>query len=123
MSSLLAARLRETRDAFAGWAKKLFGGEGGGPGLQNARPRHCADCAHARAGTAGAIRRWLAVGVAGTGLAAIGLIVVWLSFIAGLVCLLAGGLAAACAYLRVRRDVVQTRVVHAGTASSQGGRR
>ena len=50
------------------WAKRLFGGEGGGPGMQNARARHCRDCAHARAGTAGATRRWLAVGLAGTGL-------------------------------------------------------
>ena len=65
------------------WAERLFGREGGGPGMQNARARHCGDCAHAQAGTAGATRRWLAVGVAGTGLAVIGLIVVWLSFIAG----------------------------------------
>lgn len=92
------------------WAKKLFGGEGGGPGLQHARARHCGDCAHARAGTAATVRRWLAGGLAGAGLAAVGLVVVWLNFIAGLICLLAGGLAAACAYLRVRRDVVQVRV-------------
>jgi len=92
------------------WAKKLFGGEGGGPGLQNARACHCGDCAHVRAGTAGATRRWLAVGPAGTGLAAIGLIVVWLSFIAGAICLLVGGLSAACAYLRVRRDAVHVRL-------------
>ena len=92
------------------WAEKLSGREGGGPGLQNVRARHCGDCAHVRAGTAGTTSRWLAVGVAGTGLAAIGLIVVWLSLIAGLIFLLVGGISAAYAYLRVRRGAVQVRV-------------
>jgi hypothetical protein len=91
------------------WARRLFGGEGGGPGLQNARARHCGDCAHAHAGTAGATRRWLTVGLAGTGLAVIGLVVVWLSFIAGVICLLVGGLPAALAYLRVHRHAVRGR--------------
>jgi hypothetical protein len=92
------------------WARRLFGGEGGGPVLQNARARHCGDCAHFHAGTAGTIRRWLAVGLAGTGLAAIGLVVVWLSLIAGVICLLVGGLSAVWAYLRVRREAVRSRV-------------
>ena len=90
------------------WAKGLFG-EGGGPGMQNVRARHCGDCAHARAGTAGGTRRWLAVGLAGTGLTVTGLIVVWLSFLAGAICLLAGGLSVALAYLLVRRDAVRSR--------------
>ena len=47
--------------------------------------------------------------MAGTGLAAIGLIVVWLSLIAGLSFLLVGGISAAWAYLRVRRDAAQVR--------------
>ena len=92
------------------WAEKLFGREGGGPGLQNVRACHCGDCAHVRAGNAGTTSRWLAVGVAGTGLAAIGLIVVWLSLIAGLIFLLAGGISAVYAYLRVRRGAVHVRV-------------
>jgi hypothetical protein len=92
------------------WAEKLFGSEGGGPGLQKVRARHCGDCAHVRAGTAGTTGRWLAVGVAGTGLAAIGLIVVWLSLIAGLIFLLVGGISAVYAYLRVRRNAVHVRV-------------
>jgi len=92
------------------WVKRLIGGEGGGPGLKNARAHHCDDCTHVRPGTARGVRRWFAGGVAGAGLTAIGLIVVWLDSIAGLICLLAGGLGAASAYLRVRRDLVQVRV-------------
>ena len=92
------------------WAEKLSGREGGGPGLQNVRARHCGDCAHVRAGTAGPTSRWLAVGVAGTGLAAIGLISVWLNLIAGLIFLLVGGISAVWAYLRVRRAAAQLRL-------------
>jgi hypothetical protein len=91
------------------WAGKLFGSEGGGPGLENARACHCGDCTHARAGTARTKRHWLAGGVAGTGLAAICLIAVWLSLIAGLIFLLVGGISAAWAYVRVRRSAVQAR--------------
>ena len=40
----------------------------------------------------------------------IGLIIVWLSFIAGVICLLVGGLSAALAYLHVRRVAVRSRV-------------
>jgi hypothetical protein len=91
------------------WAEKLFGREGGGPGLQNTRARHCGDCSHVRAGTAGTTSRWLAAGVAGAGLAAIGLIAIWLSLIVGLIFLLAGGIAAAGAFLRVRRSTARAR--------------
>jgi hypothetical protein len=91
------------------WAEKLFGREGGGPGLQNVRARHCGDCAHVRAGTAGPTSRWLPVGVAGTGLA-VGLISIWLSLIAGLILLLTGGISAAWTYLRVRRAAAQVRM-------------
>jgi hypothetical protein len=92
------------------WAEKLFGSEGTGPGLENVRACHCGDCTHVRSGTARTIRHWLAVGVAGTGLAAIGLIAVWLSLIAGLIFLLVGGISAGWAYLCVRRSAVQARV-------------
>jgi hypothetical protein len=92
------------------WAEKLFGREGGGPGLQNVRARHCGNCTHVRAGTAGATRRLLTVCVAGVGLAAIGLISVWLSPIAGLVLLLTGGVSATWACLVVRRGSVRARV-------------
>jgi hypothetical protein len=74
-------------------AEKLFGREGDGPVLQNARACHCGDCAHVRAGPAGPANRWLAVGLVGSGLAAIGLISVWLSLIVGLIFLVAGGMA------------------------------
>jgi hypothetical protein len=47
--------------------------------------------------------------VAGTGLAAIGLITVWLSLIPGLAFLLVGGISAAWAYRRVRRYEAQLR--------------
>ena len=92
------------------WAKRLFGSEGGGPGLHTARACHCGDCAYVRTGTARPTRRWLAVGVAGIGLAAIGLISVWLSLITGLIFLLSGGISAVYAYLRVRRGAVHVRV-------------
>lgn len=92
------------------WAEKLFGREGFGPGLQKVRARHCGDCTHVRAGTAGTTRRWLAVGVAGAGLAAIGLIFVWLSPIVGLIFLLTGGISATWAYLHVRRGAARARI-------------
>lgn len=92
------------------WAEKLFGREGGGPGLQHTRSRHCGDCTHVQAGTTGTASRWLAVGVAGAGLVAIGLISVWLSLLLGLIFLLVGGVSAAWAYLRVRRIAARARV-------------
>jgi len=91
------------------WAEKLLGGEGGSPGLQDVRARHCGECAHVRAGTAGITNRWLAVGVAGMGIAGIGLIAVWLSFTSGLIFVLTGGISVACAYLCVRRSEIQNR--------------
>lgn len=91
------------------WAERLFGREGRGPGLHKRRAYHCGDCAHARAGTAGSTNRWLAVGVAGTGLVAIGIITVWLSLFAGLSLLLIGGISAAWAYRHVRRDHARVR--------------
>ena len=91
------------------WAEKLFGREGGGPGLQKTHARHCGDCAHIRAVTTGPTSRWVAVGVAATGLAAIGLIVVWLSLIAGLTFLLVGGISAAWVYRSARRDAAKVR--------------
>jgi len=91
------------------WAEKLFSSEGGGPGMQDVRARHCADCAHIRAGTVGATRRWLTVGLAGIGLAAIGFIIIWLDHIAGLTSLLVGGISAAYAYPRVWREAVRAR--------------
>ena len=91
------------------WAEKSLGREGGGPGLQSAPAYHCGKCAHVRAGTFSAASRWLAVGVAGTGLAAIGLIAAWLSPIAGLILFLAAGISAIWAYLRVRRKAVRGR--------------
>jgi hypothetical protein len=92
------------------WAEKLFGREGAGPGLHRHRAHHCGVCAHSRAGTARTTNRWLAVGVAGTGLVAIGLVAVWLSLIAGLSLLLVGGISAAWTYRRVRRDQARVRV-------------
>jgi hypothetical protein len=91
------------------WAEKVIGREGSGPGLDSVRARHCGDCAHARAGAAQTMGRWLTVGVAGTGLAAAGFIVVWLNPPAGLVLLLAGGISAAWAYLRLRRGTARIR--------------
>jgi hypothetical protein len=91
------------------WTERLFGTEGGGPGLENVRACHCGDCAHIRVGTAGTTSRPLAIGVAGTGLAMIGLITVWLSLIAGLILLLAGGISATWACLRIRHGAVQVR--------------
>jgi hypothetical protein len=92
------------------WTEKLFGREGGGPGLQKISARHCGDCTHVRAGTAGTTRRLLALCVAGIGLAAIGLISVWLSSIAGLIFLVTGGISATWACLVVRRSSVRARV-------------
>lgn len=91
------------------WAEKLFGREGSGPGLKNIRALHCEDCNHLRAGTSKGTSRWLAVGVAGTGLAAVGLISFWLSPIVGLIFLLIGGVSAAGAYLRIRRSEASAR--------------
>lgn len=91
------------------WAEKVIGREGSGPGLESVRARHCGDCAHARVGAARTMGRWLTVGVVGTGLAAVGFIVVWLNSLAGLVLLLAGGISGAWAYLRLRRGTVQIR--------------
>ncbi len=92
------------------WMEKLLGREGGGPGLQNVRPTHCGDCARIRAGTAGTSGWWLVAGVAGSGLVVIGASTISLSLIAGLICLLAGGIAATWAYLRVRRAAVRVRL-------------
>ena len=91
------------------WAEKLFGREGEGPGLQHTRARHCGDCTHVQAGTAGTNSRWLAVGVIGAGLVAVGLVGVWLSLIVGLMFLLTGGVSVAWAYLRVRGSAASAR--------------
>jgi hypothetical protein len=91
------------------WAEKLFGREGGGPGLENVRACHCGDCARARAGTAGTTSRWLAVGVAGAVMAVIGLAAVWLSMLGGMAFLLAGGITTAGAMLRGRRCAARAR--------------
>jgi hypothetical protein len=91
------------------WAERLFGSEGGGPGLEKVRARHCGDCSHVRAGTAGTTSRLLAIGVAGTGLAVTGLIAIWLSLIAGLILLLAGGISATWACSQIRHGAVQVR--------------
>ncbi len=92
------------------WAEKLFGREGGGQGLQKIRARHCGDCSHIRAGTAGTTRLWFTAGVAGVGLAVIGFIIVGLSPVAGLVLLLVGGICATFAYTRVRRAAARARL-------------
>jgi len=53
--------------------------------------------------------RLLVIGRVGAGLAAIGLITVWLSLVAGLIFLLAGGIAATWACLRIRHGMVRVR--------------
>jgi hypothetical protein len=91
------------------WARKMFPREGSGPGLAEAQAYHCADCAHKKALTAGTTGRWLAVCLVGAALAVVGIVTVWLSFIVGVVFLLAGGLSAVVAVLRVRRAVARGR--------------
>lgn len=88
------------------WAQQLFGREGSGPGLDNVPAYHCGNCARMRVGAAS---RWLAVGVGGVGLTAMGLIAVWLSTVVGLILLVAGGFSAAIAFSHVRRDVARER--------------
>ena len=100
------------------WVEKLFGRDGGGPGLQNVRPRHCRDCAHIRAGTAGTRPWWLVAVVAGGSLAVIGAITVSLSPIAGLILLLAGGMSATWAYLRGPADLSPGTHGPAGAAAA-----
>ena len=92
------------------WAEKLFGREGSGPGLQRVRASHCADCVHIGGGRAGTRSRWLRVGMAGSGLAVIGVVTIPLSWLAGLILLLIGSISAAWAYLQVRRATAQVRV-------------
>ena len=91
------------------WAERVSGHEAGGPGLENVRACHCGDCTHLRVRTAGSARRWLAVGVAGAGLIAIGLIYAWLNAIAGLAFLAVGGVSVTGAWLRLRRTDVRAR--------------
>jgi hypothetical protein len=91
------------------WAERLSGHEAGGPGLEHVRACHCGDCTHLRVRTAGSTRRWLAVGVAGAGLTAIGVIYVWLSLIAGLAFLAVGGVSVTGAWLLLRRTGTRAR--------------
>jgi hypothetical protein len=91
------------------WAEKAFGREGSGPGLENVRACHCGDCAHANVRAAWTKDRWLALGVASAGLAAVGFIVVWLEPVIGLVLLLAGGISGAWACLHLRRRTARIR--------------
>jgi hypothetical protein len=85
------------------WAQRLFGYEGNGPGLKQVPPYHCNECAHIQFG------HWLEVGVAGVGLALIGVFAVLVTRLPGLVLLVVGASAAAWAYVRIRRRSVQVR--------------
>ena len=120
-ATIAGGRVRETCPAVPAVGGEVVRSGRRRSGLAEDPACHCGDCAHIRAGTAGPTSRWLAVGLAGTGLAVIGLIVVWLSLIAGLIFLLVGGISAAWAYLRVRRDAAQSAGEHAGAALPQGG--
>ncbi len=85
------------------WAERLFGAEATGPGLENIRAWHCADCAHVRVG------RWLETGAIGLLLVVTGLLVMLASPVAGLFLIVVGVAAAAWAYARVRRRSTQAR--------------
>lgn len=89
--------------------RKMFVREGRGPGLAKAPAHHCADCAHGKAIISGSTGRWLAIGLSGAALTVTGVVVIWLNVIAGGILLMAGGLCALTALLRVRRSVVRTR--------------
>jgi hypothetical protein len=92
------------------WEAKLFGREGGGPGLQGAQACHCGDCGHMRRPVARAMTRFFVVAAAGLGLALVGLIIAGLSLVAGLILVVAGTSAFIWSYRCVRRISVQYRL-------------
>lgn len=92
------------------WGEKVFGREGGGPGLKDARACHCGDCGHIHGETARPMNRCLAAGVAGIGLAVIGLIIVGLNPAVGLILVLVGAIALIWSYRSARRAAVQRRL-------------
>lgn len=89
--------------AAPGWAEKLFGGEGYGPGLKNRPAWHCAGCAHWRPG------RWLETGAAGTGVVAAGLVLLTVSPVLGAVLAILGAGTVGWACTRIRRHSGQAR--------------
>lgn len=85
------------------WAKRLFGAEADGPGLENIHAWHCATCNHVRLD-------WrLKAGVAGVAVMLAGLLIVSVNLVTGLLMVVVGCAAVTWANAHVRRRSARAR--------------
>lgn len=87
----------------SGWAKRLFGAEGSGPGLNHVRAAHCAEHAHKP------VNVLLTIWVGGLALMIVGLFAMLTNLVLGAVLLIVGAVTVFAVYLRARRRATRSQ--------------